>query len=68
MGGGRPVLRHPGAEGARLARGVLAAFTEPCRTLEAFDRNRQLLIDVGFDAAALPDARRLGRHDLLADQ
>ncbi|MCP2343181.1 hypothetical protein [Actinomadura rupiterrae] len=46
-------------------RGVLAAFTEPCHTLEDFDRNRQLLITIGFNAAALPDARRLGRHDLL---
>jgi hypothetical protein len=48
-------------------RGVLAAFTQPCQTLEAFDRNRQLLIDIGFNAADLPDARRLGRHDLLPE-
>lgn len=32
----------------------------PCQTLEVFDRNRQLLIDIGFNSAALPDAR----HDL----
>jgi hypothetical protein len=49
-------------------RGILAAFTEPCRTLADFDRNRQLLIDIGFNAAALPDASGLGRHDLLPGQ
>ncbi|MFD3872828.1 recombinase family protein [Streptomyces sp. NPDC058623] len=51
-------------EPGRVA-GILALFTQDSRTLEDFDLRWQYLIDIGFSPSALPDARGLGRHDLL---
>jgi hypothetical protein len=44
---------------------LLATFTRGCRTWEDFERERQILIDAGVSPDFLPDARGLGRADLL---
>lgn len=44
---------------------LLQMFTRSCRTLEDFERERQILIDAGVSPDFLPDARGLGRYDLL---
>lgn len=59
-----PVFAAARAESG-TARQMLTLFTHRCRTLPDFNRERQFLIDWGIPEVLLPDARELGRLDLL---
>lgn len=50
----------------RIARELLSLLTHRCRTLADFNRERQfIIINGGIPEVLLPDARELGRLDLL---
>jgi hypothetical protein len=46
-----------------VARKVLAMFTSFCRSVDAFNREREFLIRLGIPATFLPDLDGLGHHD-----
>lgn len=42
---------------------LLAMFTSFCRSVDAFNREREFLIRLGIPATFLPDLDELGHHD-----